>query len=472
MTDLGPTSTALELAAALRRRELSSTELLDACLEEVDRLNPELNAVIWRNDDEGRAAAAEADRALAGGAEGQPFLGVPMPIKDLTPVAGWPVTYGSNGAPEGPSAESEMVVDAFRAAGFVLTARTNTPEFGPITVAENSRYGISRNPWDPDHTPGGSSGGAGSATAAGMFPIAHANDGGGSIRIPASCCGLVGLKTSRGRVPRLAQSWLGAVVEGVVSRDVADSAAVLDAIAGPDPHAWFNAPVPERPFAEEVGADPGKLRIGIQTASPFGLPVDEDCVVAAQDAAKALEELGHSVETIELPVDPQQLIENFVVLANAGLADYAGVDWSKTEPHVRSQHAQGEATSSLRFAEAARTLELLSRQIVSLWDDLDLVISPTLSIVPPVAGTVLEMVHANPDEPATPVVQMVTFTAAFNTTGQPAISLPLHWTDAGLPVGVQLVGKPFDEVTVIRVAGQLEQARPWRDRRPELAGAA
>ena len=240
MSDLGPTASALDLARALRARELSAVELLDACLAAVDARNPELNAVVWRDDDAARAAAAAADARIAAGDEA-PFLGVPIPIKDLTAVAGWPVTYGSNGAPEGVSETSELVVDALVRAGFVLCGRTNTPEFGPITAAENLRFGISRNPWDTNRSPGGSSGGAAGAVAGGMFPIAHANDGGGSIRIPAAYCGLVGLKPSRGRVPRLAQSWLGAVVEGTVTRTMADAAAALDATAGPDPLAWYNA---------------------------------------------------------------------------------------------------------------------------------------------------------------------------------------------------------------------------------------
>ena len=214
MSQLGPTSSALDLAAALRARELSALELLDACLAAVDERNPELNAVIWRDDEAARAAARKADARIAAGEEAA-FLGVPIPIKDLTAVAGWPLTYGSNGAPEGVSEESELVVESLLAAGFVLCGRTNTPEFGPITVAENSRYGNTRNPWDPGRASGGSSGGASAAVAGGMFPIAHANDGGGSIRIPAAYCGLVGLKSSRGRIPRRAQAWMGAVVEGV-----------------------------------------------------------------------------------------------------------------------------------------------------------------------------------------------------------------------------------------------------------------
>ncbi len=215
---MGPTSSALDLAAALRARELSAVELLEACLAAVDERNPELNAVIWRDDEAARAAARDADARIAAGEEA-PFLGVPIPIKDLTAVAGWPLTYGSHGAPEGVERgeRTGRRVAASRA-GFVLCGRTNTPEFGPITVAENSRYGISRNPWDTSRSPGGSSGGAGAAVAGGMFPIAHANDGGGSIRIPSAYCGLVGLKSSRARVPRRAQDWMGAVVEGVTTR--------------------------------------------------------------------------------------------------------------------------------------------------------------------------------------------------------------------------------------------------------------
>ncbi len=261
MSQLGPTASALDLAAALRARELSAVELLEACLAAVDERNPELNAVVWRDDEAARAAARDADARIAAGEEA-PFLGVPIPIKDLTPVAGWPVTYGSNGAPEGPSEESELVVESLLAAGFVLCGRTNTPEFGPITVAENDRYGNSRNPWDASRSPGGSSGGAAAAVAGGMFPIAHANDGGGSIRIPSAYCGLVGLKSSRGRVPRRAQTWMGAVVEGVTTRTVADAAAALDLTAGPDFLAWNNAIPPARPFAAEVGTPRGACASG------------------------------------------------------------------------------------------------------------------------------------------------------------------------------------------------------------------
>ncbi len=471
MAPLGPSSPALELAEGLRRRELSAVELLDACLAAVDARNPRLNAVTWRNDDDARAAAAEADRRLAAG-ESAPFLGVPLPIKDLTPVAGWPVTYGSHGAPAGPSEESELVVDALVRAGFVLCGRTNTPAFGVITAAENIRHGVSRNPWDTDRSPGGSSGGAAAAVAAGMFPIAHANDGGGSIRIPASYCGLVGLKPSRGRVPRLAQGWLGGIVEGVVAHTVADSAVVLDAIAGPDPLAWYNAPVPSRPFAAETAAAPGRLRIGLMAEAPLGIPTDPACTAAARATAAVLEELGHGVEEVEVPTISEEMVPPFIALTQAGLADYEGVDWSVVEPHIAHQRKAAGELGSYDYVLAARTLELLSRREVARWGrDFDMLVTPTSAILPPVAGATLEAQHAAPDQPVLDVVASVSFTAFGNVTGLPAVSLPLHWTDDGLPVGVQIVAGPWQEAQLIALAAPLEQARPWAERRPALTAA-
>jgi amidase len=468
--DLGPSSSALELAAALRARELSAVELLDACLAAVDAANPTLNAVIWRNDAEARAAAEAADRRLAEPDGAPPFLGVPMPIKDLTPVAGWPVTYGSRGAPEGLSEESELVVDALAAAGFVLCGRTNTPEFGVITAAENLCYGASRNPWDTERTPGGSSGGAAGAVAGGMFPIAHANDGGGSIRIPASYCGLVGFKPSRGRVPRLAQSWLGAVVEGVVSRTVAESAAVLDAISRPDPNAWYNAPVAARPFAAEAeSAAPGQLRIGLMAQAPLGIPTDEACVAAARATASLLEGLGHSVEEVEVPTISEEMVPPFIALTQGGLADYEGVDWSACEPHIVHQRKLASEAGAYDYVLAARTLELLSRREVARWGrDFDVLLSPTSAILPPKAGATLEAQHAAPDQPVLDVVASVSFTAFGNVTGLPGVSLPLHWTEQQLPVGVQLLGGPWADGQVLALAAQLEAAAPWAQRRPSV----
>jgi amidase len=470
MSDLSPTTAAVELATALRARELSAVELLEDCLAAVDARNPELNAVVWRDDEAARAAARDADARIAA-VEEAPFLGVPIPIKDLTAVAGWPLTYGSHGAGEELSEESELVVEALQRAGFVLCGRTNTPEFGPLTVAENSRYGNTVNPWDTGRASGGSSGGASAAVAGGMFPIAHANDGGGSIRIPAAYTGLVGLKSSRGRIPRRAQTWMGAVVEGAITRTMADVAASLDAMAGPDPLAWFNAPAPERPFADEVGAPVEKLRIGLMAQAPLGLPTDPDCVEAARQAAALLEELGHEVSEVEVGTISEELTPDFVTMTIGGIADYDGVDWSKVEPHNR--HAYEAATdrvSAYEYVVAAQRLERLSRREVARWGrDFDLLLTPTSGILPPPTGQVLTAQHAAPDQPVFETIASVCFTAFGNITGLPAISLPLYWNDDGIPVGTMLTGGPFEEARLIRIGAQLEAARPWAER---LAPAA
>jgi amidase len=464
--------TARSMAAAITAREVSPLEVLDACLARADAVNDRINAVIWRNDDEARAAARRAGEELVhrDPQELGPFHGVPIPIKDLTLVAGWPATFGSWAASERPAEDTELVVEAFRRAGFILTGRTNTPEFGPITAAENVRYGISRNPWNLERTPGGSSGGAAAATAAGVFPVAHANDGGGSIRIPASCCGLVGLKVSRGRVPSLVMAWEGGAVEGVVTRDVADTAAILDTICGPDPGQWYNAPAPQRPFLEEVGANPGRLRIGVLQQAPFGLPIEPECAEAAAEAAAALEGLGHHVEPAALEV-PDQFVTAFLNVVNTGLADYHDVDWDRAEPHIRANLAAARAVDSLTYVRSVHDLQLITRQLVARWGtDFDLLVTPTMTIAPPPAGAILAAVHAGAEsgEPALQVFQMAVLTSGFNMSGQPAISLPTHMSLDHVPIGVQLVGGPWQEALVLQVAAQLEQALPWADRRPTL----
>jgi amidase len=473
MSDLGPSSSAIDLATALRAGELSAVELLDACLAAVDERNPELNAVIWRDDEAAREAARDADERIAAGEEA-PFLGVPIPIKDLTAVAGWPVTYGSNGASDEPSGDSELIVEAMQRAGFVLCGRTNTPEFGPITVAENSRYGNTVNPWDTSRASGGSSGGASAAVAGGMFPIAHANDGGGSIRIPAAYCGLVGLKTSRGRIPRRAQTWMGAVVEGAITRTMADAAAALDVTAGPDPLSWYNAPAPLRPFAEEVGVPVETLRIGLMAEAPLGLPTDPNCVQAARDAATLLEELGHQVAEVEVATISEELTPAFVTMTIGGIADYDGVEWSKTEPHNRHTYeAATDRVSAYEYVVAVQKLERLSRREVARWGkDFDVLLTPTSGILPPPTGSVLAAQHAAPDQPALETIGSVCFSAFGNITGLPSLSLPLHWTADDIPVGTMFTGGPFGEAALLRLGAQLEEAKPWAERRAPAVSAA
>jgi amidase len=460
-------SSALTVAAAIKAKEVSPLEVLDACLARVDAVNDRVNAIIWRDDEQARTAAREAGDAVTRGEDLAAFHGVPIPIKDLTPVKGWPTTYGSRGAPDGPSQESELVVLALVKAGFVLAGRTNTPEFGPITVAENLRYGVTRNPWNLEHTPGGSSGGAAAAVAAGMFPIAHANDGGGSIRIPASCCGLVGLKPSRGRVPALFTPWEGASVEGVVTRTVADAAAVLDVLSARDPLCWYNAPAPTRPFGTEVGVGPGRLRIGLVEQPPLGLPMDPECLAAVRRTAAVLEGLGHTVEVVALEL-PDEALVAFLSIVNSGLADYLDIDWGKTEPHIQANRRAAQGIDSLTYVAAVHTLQRFSRTLVARWgSEFDVLLTPTMSILPPKVG-VLQEVHADPENTSMTVFQMALFNAFFNITGQPAISLPLETSSTGLPIGVQLVGGPWQEDLLVRLAAQLELAHPWAARMPDL----
>jgi amidase len=463
------TATALETAAAIRAKQVSPLEVLDACLSRVDQRNPALNAVIWRNDDHARAEARALGERIARGVDGlPPFAGVPLPVKDLLAVAGQPVTLGSRAAPEGPSGTDEPVAVALVRAGFILTGRTNTPEFGSITVTENSRYGATRNPWNTAHTPGGSSGGAAASVAAGMFPVAHASDGGGSIRIPASCCGLVGLKPSRGRVASTIPGWQGLSTQGAVARTVADSAAVLDAISAPDPYAWWNAPAPERPFLSEVGADPGRLRVALCTVSGLGIPVADEAVAAVHLAGALLEGAGHDVSVLDTDVFDGSELGAFLDVVHAGLAEVEGVDFDDVEPHNRVAYAAARAVDSLAFAASIGALQRLSRTVVARFDhDFDLLVTPTMAIEPPAVG-LLGSVHAQPEGPPFEVMAMAGFTAVFNITGQPAVSLPLHMASSGLPVGIQLVAGPWREAQLIRVASQLEQAAPWAGRRPPV----
>ena len=460
-------ASALETAAAIRAREVSPLEVLDAALARIDARDPVLNAVIWRNDDAARAQARTlGDRIAKGATDLPPFAGVPLPIKELVEVAGQPVTYGCAGAPDTPAAESELVVRAFEAAGFILCGRTNSPEFGSVSITENDRFGVTRNPWDPAVTPGGSSGGAAAAVASGMFPAANASDGGGSIRIPASCCGLVGHKPSRGRVPDRVPGWSGLSVEGVLTRTVADSAAILEVISGPDPLAWWSSPGKERPFTEEVGADPGRLRVAVNTVSALGVEVAPECRAAVDHAAALLESLGHRIEYLEADLFDAAELGHFLNLMRSGFGAHLDLDPAGMEPHNRVAFEAGRSLSSLDYVASLSSLQLLTRgQLARFEDEFDLLVTPTMAIEPPPVG-LLAQVHAQPDFPPMEIVSMAAFTALFNITGQPAVSLPLHVAASGLPVGVQIVAGTSRDARLIRVASQLEEADPWINRYP------
>lgn len=464
---------ATDQAALVARGEVTPAELLEAALERVERLDPELHALTFRWFDEARSTAAGD---LADG----PFRGVPFLLKDLhAHMAGRPLSNGNvalaEAAPSSP--RSTTLVERYEAAGFVIAGRTNSPELGSVPTTEPVAWGPTRNPWDPDRTPGGSSGGSGAAVASGMVPIAHASDGGGSIRIPASCCGLVGLKPTQGRItvgPYRDESNLG--VEHCLSRTVRDTAALLDATHGPGVGDTVLAPAPARPYLAEVGADPGRLRIGLLDHAPQGTPIDDDCAEAARSAAAMLEGLGHHVE----PGSPEALADptvtgRFLALWATGMAmglrgceellgrplaedEVEPVNWVQAE-YAKTLHATD-------LAEALAASATFRRRTQQWWaDGWDLLLTPTLGEVPLALGTLAN----DPENPLHPLARagaFVPFTPAWNMTGQPAISLPLHRTADGVPVGVQLVAAYGREDVLIQVAAQLESAHPWAHLHP------
>jgi len=433
---------ATEQARMVRDGEVSPVELVEDAIGRLEEFNPRLNAVIHPLLDEARETAA-------GNLPDGPFRGVPFLVKDLSCyMKGVPVHEGMRALRDaGYRADHDMwLARRFREAGFVILGRTNTPELGILPTTEPVAYGPTHNPWDLGRSPGGSSGGSAAAVAAGIVAAAHANDGGGSIRIPASHCGLVGLKPSRGRVslaPDFGEVLGGLVIELAVTHSVRDAAGILDAVHGPAPGDPYAAPTPARPYSEEVGAEPGRLRIGVSTTPPGGqFDAHPDCVSAAQGAARLLEELGHDVEESH----PSDLEPCTWALAEQGRT-----------------HSAGDLLRAFERAQAS------TRRIASWWadDGFDLLLTPTCAEPPPRLGEF----EAPPDNPAAPIMRAIpfgTFTAGFNTTGQPAISLPLHHTEDGLPVGVQLVAAYGREDLLLRVAAQIEQARPWADRHPTV----
>ena len=479
MTDLS-FSDATAQAEMVRAGDATPLELVDAAINRIEKLNPELNAVIH--------PLFEKARATAGGRvpEG-PFRGVPIVFKDLDGASsGDPLHYGNNLLKStGHVADHDSYLFAkLREAGFIPVAKTNTPELGLMPTTEPEAYGPTRNPWNTNHGVGGSSGGSASAVASGMVPVGHAGDGGGSIRIPASACGLFGLKPTRGRVslgPEIGEAWAGLVQRHVVTRSVRDSAAVLDAIAGAMPGDPYTAPPPARPFLHEVGVDPGALRIGLRTTAPSALAAtDDECVAASEDAARLLESLGHHVE----PASPAALDEDelmalfFVVMTThvvwdiKQIAAMAGreVGPDDVEPLTWMYYEAGLAHTAVQYLEAITAAHAWTRRIASWWAETpyDLLLTPTMAEPPPEIGDVV----GTKDDPwrgmerATPFAG---YTAPFNVTGQPAMSVPLYWeASRNLPIGVQLVADHGQEDVLLRLAAQLESARPWAGRRPPI----
>ncbi len=465
-------------AELVRRGTASPVELVEAAIARIERVNPQLNAVIIPLFEKARAQAAGPPPA-------GPFRGVPFLLKDLICfTAGDPHHMGTRFLRDAGFVAplDTYLAEKFRAAGFVCLGKTNTPELGTLPTTEPEAYGPSRNPWDTSRSTGGSSGGSAAAVAAGMVPAAHANDGGGSIRIPASECGLVGLKPSRGRIssgPALGELLGGLAMEGTVTRTVRDTAAILDTIAGPMPGDPYFAPPPARPFAAEVGAPVGQLRIGLLARPPGGqFAAHADTVAAAEGAAHLLESLGHRVErahpeALDDPEAAQHLITIYatgmthlldtlglLIGRTIGAADADAVNWGLAE--------MGRACSAQQYLVTREWLARYTRRIAGWWaEGFDLLLTPTLTAPPPPLGSFVPDPQ-DPNSTGARATQLAAFTMPFNLTGQPAISLPLHWGTGGLPMGVQLVAAYAREDLLIRVAAQLEAARPWANRRPPV----
>ncbi len=461
------------LAQLVRDKQVSAAELLDAAIARVDAGDARVNAVVARCYDEARAA-------LRAGLPGGPFHGVPFLLKDLYALLSGTVT--SNGcrffAGNRADHDTELVA-RYKRGGLNIFGKTNTPEFGLTVTTEPRLHGPTRNPWDLDYMAGGSSGGAAAAVAAGIVPAAHASDGGGSIRIPASCCGLFGLKPTRARNPHgpdRGEGWSGMSTEHVVARSVRDSAALLDVTCGPDTGAPYFAPPPPRPFVQEVGAAPGRLRIGLVTRTPTGEGVDPECERAVRAAATLLSGLGHHVEEAALAAVEEGFGPAFRVIVagnqRAFIEAYAqkigrqpGTD--DLEKVTRLFFEAGASSSAADYARAVGAVHRTGRQFARLFETLDLLLTPTLPKPPQRIGT-FSMMTDDPDAYGREVGYFTSFTAIVNVAGNPAVTLPLHWTAAGLPVGVQLIGRYADEATLLRVSAQVEQAQPWFDRRPVL----
>jgi amidase len=463
------------LAALIRSGELTSSELVEASLRRIDELDPVLGAFTHVAHESALAAAA-----AIGPGDPRPFAGVPIAIKDNRPVAGMPLTMGSDLFGDFVPGHDSFSVRRLREAGFVLVGKTTLPEMGILPTTESRRFGPTRNPWALDRTPGGSSGGSGAAVAAGMVPVAHGNDGGGSIRIPASCCGLVGLKPARGRVsagPDGGHSFL--VTDGVLTRTAAETAALLDVLAGYEPGDASWAPPPPAPYAELARTDPGSLRIGLALNMPLeGAELDPVCEAAARDGAALLESLGHRVEEISPPWSNLDLLSDFTRTfgPSASMTTLIGGRLARREPlpedvepltWILWERARNEDALSLLSAQAR--LEGVARSIISFLRPFDVVLTPALARRPVPIGEI----HGLGPEPWSRYQRsggFTPYTAIVNVTGQPAISLPLDHGQDGLPTAIQLIGPPGREETLLQLATALEQARPWADRRPDVAG--
>ena len=466
--------TMAEQAALVKSGEVSAKDLVEAAITSIEALNPKINAVVIPMFDIARAAVNDLKGDEA-------FSGVPLLLKDVVAeYAGSAMTEGSRYLQGYISPRDSELVARMRRAGFIVCGKTNSPEFASKPTTEPELYGATKNPWDLTRSPGGSSGGAGAAVAAGMVSVAHANDGGGSTRVPAAACGLVGLKGTRARNP-LGPDYgdigaAGLLSEHVVTRTVLDNALMLDVTEGADLGAPFYPPPPVRPFAEEVGADPGRLRIAFSDQPVIATDVHPDCVAAVRDIAKVCEDLGHHVEEAKPIANAENFHRNFTTIW-MGMVGWMIRDWErrtgvKPEPEMFEKHTWkmysiDQKNRPSDFLLAVHDMQVFAREIAPFFEQYDVWLTPTLTRPPPPLGW-FDFDPENRHQSTQRMEQYPRFTSLANVTGQPAISLPLCWNDEGLPIGIQLMGRYANEATLLRVAAQLEVARPWAHRWPDL----
>jgi amidase len=462
-----------ELAARIRDGSLTARDAVEASIRRIEAIDPQIGAFVELD-----AARALTEAGAVHPGDQRPFAGVPIAVKVSTAVAGLCMNFGSAYLAGHRPTYNAYLVRRLRAAGFVIVGVTNMPEFGILPTTEPRHTGPTRNPWDVERTPGGSSGGSSAAVAAGLVPIAHGSDGGGSLRIPAACCGLVGLKPSRGRIsrgPDLGDSFL--VSDGVLSRTVAETALVLDVLSGYEPGDATWAPRPVEPYALAMRRDPGKLRIAMSLANALDVDADPEVVHGLHSAAALLRDLGHEVVEDSPSLPAPDSLDIFLQVFGPGIALGIGLGErlagrppgeDEIEPLSLALYEMALALPSTGYLAAMAQLQLLARGTVAFFADYDLLLTPVLAERPLPIGEL----HGYGSEPLADLrrsARFAPYTALFNVTGQPAISVPIGFGEDGLPTAVQLVGHPLGEETLLQVAAQIEVARPWATRRPSLA---
>jgi amidase len=462
----------LGLATLVAKRQVTPLELLNAVRQRLDAINPKINAVAHAFFDK---AEAQIKEGLPAG----PFRGVPFVLKDLgQQLAGTITSYGSRVFKHNTPDFDSTLVTRYKQAGLVIFAKTTSPEFGLTTTTESVLFGKTRNPWNLDRTSGGSSGGSSALVASRVVPMAHGSDGGGSIRIPASCCGLFGLKPTRGRVPMgptQFEGWNGCSHHHALTISVRDSAALLDVSAGIELGSPYFSPPPARPFLNEVGADPGKLRIALAVATPGGTPLDPECKKAAIEAAKLCESLGHRVEEAQPPIEDAWMRDAFLTVLRVSLArtlDDAAkplgrpVTDKDVEPVTWLLAQAGRAVNVVDYSRAIATMHQVGLAMAKFQEKFDVILSPTLA-KPPVPLGELSLSPASIAAYGKDVTEFGPYTAIYNVTGQPSMSVPLHWSAEGLPIGVMFSARFGDDAMLLRLASQLEKAKPWAGMRPK-----